>query len=780
MVSNSNDFNPSQSQASDMYNLDPIGILRRKFWTILFFVICSTELAMLYYFKAPKTYESWARVYIDDRRAPTMSVDGETAEDTTIEKYLEIITSHSVLAEAIEACDIENMKSFEEGEDELYFVRKNLIATPSDTKSASGVMRLRFQSGVEEDCQIILANVLDSFGNFIKQGSKDTGTDMVSTMTQLEKERAESFREVMAQINTLMQKPFIQVTDGKVYNQYEGQGAKHQEDLDINASDRLRFTALRDNLIRAQQSGANIEDMVIDTIQDMNEGQLGGYNATQQKYVDLKVREQEMMGEFGGDHPELQSVRDQIVMVDNMRKDQLLSALRTNSNVAKSGNFYTIVMSYLDNKISLSKSHEESLKKAILEAKMKSLSISKDCEKLTMLLSERELMLDNNFKTNDKLQEDGVLGSFDWQDVRVIDPASEAEQVAPSLPISLAGGLLLGALFGFIFGALKEMAERTFRSSDDVSRQLGVSVVAQIGKFNPRLPRDSEFQSIAGDIVTLHRPQTQSAESFKALRTSIFFRAKQEANMKVIQVTSPSPGDGKSVVSSNLAVVMAQSGRRILLIDCDLRRQTQHLRFGVGNSIGVTSILAGSATLDEATQETAIQNLDILAAGPPCGNPAEILTAGDFGKLIEATRAKYDFVIVDTPPVLPVTDPVIITSHVDAVYMPMRIRKGVQVKSMKAIEALALVGRQVDGVIINGLSRKEAGSYGYGGYGYGTYGSYGAAYGGGVNRAASIPTLGGATNGNGNGSTNGNGSSNGNGSANGNGHSRGRRISSNS
>lgn len=777
MVSNSNDFSPAQSQASDMYQLDPFGVIRRKFWTILFFILCSTALAMLYYFKAPKTYESWARIYIDDRRAPTMSIDGEAAEGTTVEKYLEIVTSRAVLAEAIENCDIENMESFKEADDPLLYVRENLIATPSDTKSASGVMRMRFQSGVEQDCQIILANVLDSFGRFIKQGSEETSGDMLSTMSKLEEERSTRFKEVMRDIDLLMQKPFIQVTEGKVYNQYEGQASKLQEELDINASERLKFVALRDNLNRARQSGANIEDLVIDTIQDMNEGQLGGYTATHQKFLELKVREKEMMGEFGNDHPELQNLRQQIVMVDNMRKEQLLSALRSNSNVSQGGDFYTIVTNYIDNKIQFFKSHEDQLAEAIRDSKIKSLGITKDCEQLSMLLAEREMMTNNNFEMQDKVQEYGVLQGFDWQDVRVIDPASEAEQVAPSLPISLAGGILLGALFGFIFGALKEMAERTFRSSDDVTRQLGVAVVAQVAKFNPRLPKDTEYKNISGDIVTLHRPQTQSAESFKALRTSIFFQAKQRGNMKVIQVTSPSPGDGKSVVSANLAVVMAQSGRKVLLIDCDLRRQTQHLRFGVTNTIGVTSILAGTATLDEAAQQTTINNLHMLPAGPPCGNPAEILTTGDFGNMLTEAREKFDFVIVDTPPVLPVTDPVIITSYVDAVYMPMRIRKGVQVKSQKAIEALALVGRQVDGIIINGLSRKEAGSYGYGGYGYGTYGGYGSAYGGtygGGTRAASIPTLG-ATANNGDGPHgNGNGSH-----GNGNGHSRRGRIGQN-
>ena len=494
-------------------------------------------------------------------------------------------------------------------------------------------------------------------------------------------------------------------------------------------------------MIKAKEDGDSIEDLVVDTIQDMNEGQLGGYTTTHQKYLELKVREKEMMGEFGDDHPELQSLRQQILMVDTIRKEQLLSALRTNTDVVDGGDFFSIVLNYIDNKIRFFKSHENQLADAIRAAKTKSLEITKDCERLSMLLAERELMANNNFDMQDKVQEYSVLQKFDWQDVRVIDPASPAEQVAPDLLICLAGGLLLGCLLGFIFAAMKEMAEKTFRSTDDVTKQLGVDVVAQIAKFSARRPGASPYPGIAGDVVTLHRPQSQQTESFKALRTSIFFKAKQKTDLKLIQVTSPTPGDGKSVVSSNLSVVMAQAGRKVLLIDCDLRRQTQHTRFSTGNHVGVTSIIAGECNFEEAIQPTSVQNLDLLASGPPCANPSEILTTDEFVEMLNTAKEHYDFVIVDTPPVLPVTDPVIISSHVDALFMPIRIRNGCQVKSQKAIEALALVGSQVDGVIINGLSKKDAGSYSYGGYGYG-YGNYAA-----NKTARPIPTNGRATNG---------------------------------
>lgn len=713
------------SAVTDMYQLDPLGVIKRKFWSILFFVICAIALSLLYFFQAPKTYESWARVYIDDHRAPTLSVDGENVDSSSVEKYLEIISSRAVLAQAIENCDASEMESLSEADDVLMYVRENFIATPSDTKSASGVMRLRFQSGVEEDCQPILTNILTSFDSFIKQGSADTGSGMVETMGKLEDERSQRFSQVMREIDQLMQKPFIQVIEGKVYNQYEGQASKLQTELDQNSSDRLRFEALSENLKKAQENGESIEDLVVNTIQDMNEGQLGGYTTTHQRYLDLKVKEKEMTGQFGNDHPELTNVRQQIVMVDSMRKEQLLSALRSSTGISDDADFYTVVSNYIANKIRFFDSHERQLAEAIRSSKLKSLEITNECERLSLLLAEREMMANSSFAMQDKASEYDVLRGFQWQDVRVIDPASAPEQVAPDLAISLAAGTLLGCLAGFVFGAFKEMAEKTFRSTEDVSKQLGIDVVAQVANFDTR-SRDKNFKNFDGDLVTIHSPQSQPAESFKAFRTSLFFKSKKEPDLKVIQITSPTPGDGKSTVAANLSVVMAQSGRKTLLIDCDLRRQTQHLRFGIGNHVGVTSVISGEAHLEQAIQETDLKNLSILTSGPNCANPAEILTSDDFSMLMSEVRDQFDFVIIDTPPVLPVTDPVIISNYVDALYMPIRIRKGVQVKSQKAVEALALVGQNVDGVIINGLTRKEAGSYSYGGYGYKVYGSYGA------------------------------------------------------
>ena len=397
MVKNSGNFSPAPAAATDMYQLDPIGLLKRKFWTMLFFVICSMALATLYYFKAPKTFESEAKIYIEDRNAP-ISLDGDNGTDPTVERYLEIVNSTTVLVDALESCKLEEMKSFEDVDDKLYFVRENFTPTPSDTKAQSGVMRLRYQCGVEEDCQTVLENIMVAFDRFVKRDTEDDGDSVLNTMSSLDNERAIRFKSMMKEIDTLMQKPYVHVAEGKVYNQHEGQASKLQIQMDDNSTERLKYVTLRDNLVKAHAAGRNIEELVIETIQEMNEGQLGGYTATHQKYLDLRVREQELSGDFGNDHPELKNLRKQILMVDQIRKEQLLSALRSNASIESTGDFYTIVTTHIANKIGFFEAHEAQLAEAIREAKEKSLVITKDCERLSLLLAEREMMKSSNLE----------------------------------------------------------------------------------------------------------------------------------------------------------------------------------------------------------------------------------------------------------------------------------------------------------------------------------------------------------------------------------------------
>ncbi|MEM7315089.1 MAG: CpsD/CapB family tyrosine-protein kinase, partial [Planctomycetota bacterium] len=237
-----------------------------------------------------------------------------------------------------------------------------------------------------------------------------------------------------------------------------------------------------------------------------------------------------------------------------------------------------------------------------------------------------------------------------------------------------------------------------------------------------------EHLEIDPSICTLHRQGSRHAEAFRAIRSALYFSSSRK-NYKVIQVTSPVPGDGKSTMAGNLAVAIAMSGKKVLLIDADCRRPRVNALFGLDNEVGLATVLQNESQLEDAIFFTSVENLFIMPSGPTPSNPAELLTSPGFGQLLDIVKEDFDLVIVDTPPVLPVTDAVAVAARVDAVMLAIRIRKGVQITAMRAKEVLDGVDANVMGIVVNAVDgRYGRSSYGYG-YGYGKYGRY-SGYGG--------------------------------------------------
>jgi capsular exopolysaccharide synthesis family protein len=198
---------------------------------------------------------------------------------------------------------------------------------------------------------------------------------------------------------------------------------------------------------------------------------------------------------------------------------------------------------------------------------------------------------------------------------------------------------------------------------------------------------------------------------------------------RVIQITSPDPGDGKTTLASNLAISIAQSGKRVLVVDADFRRPKLAKLFGVDDSqSGFAMAITGAATMEQAVQRTNIDNLDIMPCGPRPRNPSELLTSSGFKEMVDNFRESYDFVILDSPPLLVVADATIVAAQSDAVMLVIRLRKNARDHAVQALEMLHTVDAHVAGVVVNGISRATGYSryrngYGYG-YGYGYKYSY--------------------------------------------------------
>src|SRR5690606_3725631 len=203
-----------------------------------------------------------------------------------------------------------------------------------------------------------------------------------------------------------------------------------------------------------------------------------------------------------------------------------------------------------------------------------------------------------------------------------------------------------------------EAADQSFKSPQEISQLLGLHIIGHCPLITAvARPRDANGNtSVDPSVIAYYKPKSRGAEAFRAIRTALYFSTRG-AQHKVIQITSPHPGDGKSTLSSNLAVTIAQSGKKVIIVDADFRRPRVHKIFGVASDQGMSAAIAGEIDIADAIQPTPGANLDCLPCGPRPDNPSELLTSARFEELLAVLRQKYDFVLVDTPPVLAVTDP---------------------------------------------------------------------------------------------------------------------------
>jgi len=217
-------------------------------------------------------------------------------------------------------------------------------------------------------------------------------------------------------------------------------------------------------------------------------------------------------------------------------------------------------------------------------------------------------------------------------------------------------------------------------------------------------------------IITLTNPRSPISESYRALRTNIEFSSIDE-KLQVLMVSSAGPGEGKSTTITNLAVTFAQSEKKVVLIDADLRKPTAHHTFSISNRYGLSSIISQQCSLEEGIQITDIPNLDVITSGAIPPNPAEMMGSKRMTATIEQLRQMYDIVLIDTPPLLAVTDAQIVSTKSDGVILVVDQGKVKRDIASKAVKNLESVNARILGVVLNNVKRKaneEAYYYYYG------------------------------------------------------------------
>jgi succinoglycan biosynthesis transport protein ExoP len=242
----------------------------------------------------------------------------------------------------------------------------------------------------------------------------------------------------------------------------------------------------------------------------------------------------------------------------------------------------------------------------------------------------------------------------------IVEPANlPGEPISPDYVRNIVLAVLMGLALGVGVAFLRERLDDRLRGRVDLERHLGAPVLAVIPKVATWRRRSDT------PLVTVAEPRANTSEAYRTLRTSLLFAASQR-DVKTIMVTSPQAGEGKTATAANLAVVLAQAQKRVILVSADLRKPRIHRFFGLSNQVGLTSILIGEAKPWEAVEDVGIENLKVVPSGPVPGNPAELLGSDAMGSLLQQFRNVADFVIVDSAPALVVSDALAMAPFLDA------------------------------------------------------------------------------------------------------------------
>lgn len=704
---------------------------QRKLLVVLGIVV-GLVLATLYYAQATPVYQSTSQVLVVKKRSSdAVPVAGGDPRLAVMEDYLSseliVIRSPIIAERAVKKRDLTKLPSLA-GTDAVGVITRSLSATrekDSGSGSPSNVINLAYRGTVPEDCKLILEAVIESYKDHLDEIYSNFSDETLRLITQAGEMQLRGLREKEKDYREFRE------TSPLVWKGKEGLTVQQERVSSIESRRNtlnMRQATARDRLKDIEKAIADGRPRtellgLISGRSEAKENVAAAPDPITAQMLPLLLQEQQLQDTCGPGHPDLVAVRKKIAFLRNLVKQ----------NAETDG-----VRGTTDDPV---EQYVYKLRKQLREdeAEYQSLTVLVESESKEARRFDSYAMQDENYRNDitrnqkmydtlvDRLKEMTAVrkagGGFDAAQLSRPAPGGK---LAPNLYQIMFGGAAVGLILGVGLAYLGEITDKGFRTAEEIRRRLGLPVIGHIPLLTPDPEARDKLQ--AGEptvdpyLVALHRPKSVEAEAYRAVRTALYFST-HGAGHSVFQVTSPDKGDGKSTLVTNLAVCMAQSGKKTIVLDADLRRPRMHRMFGQPAPCGLADVIAGRINWRDAVRPGPVPNLFVLPCGPLPPNPAELLTSPEFQAVLDEVRAEYDFVLVDTPPLLAVTDPCVVAPRVDGVILTLRLSKKSGPQAERAREILSSLGVKVIGVVVNGVTtRSGASRLGGGQYEY-TYGS---------------------------------------------------------
>ena len=723
--------------------MDVLAVLWRRRWVILGLALLGLAAGFVVYQRATPLYRSIAQIYVQQSGPRIM---GDSGLNATSQNYLntqaELIRSTPVLSVAVSRTDVAQTPSMKGVDNKIGLLSSMLSVTIGD---GSEMIYVAVTAPYADDAALLANRVVEAYQDFSQRGKQTTAVKVLEIL-QSQKEKTERELEDLH-----AQKLKFSRTNGLlVYDTGNGRSgnivtAKLAELSNALTDAQLQTVEakLRSEMLEAAGTDEQAQRQVLQMIGAGGGAGGGGagnadlWSQVRQLKLDLKT----MQYKYGEDYPDVVALKRRIPLLEQEIGDLDASSLQSQLVGVKQ-------------QYQLAQLKERELQKAYDEQRKLALDVNATNAEFEKYDADIRAAEQFQASINDRIKQINVNEDAGGMNVTSIETARpNSVPVSPVQSKLLGTGLVGGLMVGLGLALLLDWADPRLRGVEEIGRMLDLPVLGVIPRIKGKLTAAER------GLTVQHLPRGEAAEAYRNIRTVLFFELPagpqvapgangngngngngtghgpdepralgRKPRARTLVVTSPTPGDGKTTMAANLAIAMAQSGRRVLLLDADCRKPMVHRTFGVAGEAGLSTLIADDAEPSTAVVASEVANLDLLPCGPVPSNPSEMLNSDAFAGLMDELSGMYDMIVIDSPPVLPVADARILAASADATLLVLRANKSSRKAAQHARDSLARVGGNLLGVAVNDVEIKKRRFGGYGADAYHGYGYYAHGY----------------------------------------------------
>ncbi len=709
----------------------PINYLQlaiRYKWRLLAGAVAGLILGHFAYLRSGPEYDAFAQILVSRRYTPPVREEDRmlTAQGKPSD-HIPLITSPLLIEKAVRIGNLQELSIFKGELDIVEAVQDGLKVkrTAGNERSVQTVLEVRFASPQSDDSRRVVESVVAAYDEYLKE----TSLEQSAEVQRLARKTTEEMFQKLHQTEEA-HRNFI-LTVPEEFRSALGTRAVTSQSTNIAPEDvihslgeernrnRVRLaelTARQKSLEKAMAAGESRESLEHQVRRFVNLDGRSGEDAERQTQISvyqsqllpLLIKERDLSREVGRDHPELVAVRRGIETILHtyaklgLRFPEGVEAERFARARGMQADFVALYLDSLRHQVDEHQLKDRELADLIrtegLRGKEFSGYLATDQNMRAEILQLQELWQKQLDRENGVAIEKDTNGYT----MKTLAPVKHELVIKKLLKFDM-GGAALVMLVVSLLCLIQELKDIRLKSVRDVRVSLRQPVLGSVAAFSEPVDRDGSSSRLPHPALRyLHAPNSIEAENYRSIRTSLLISA-ENRQAKSVLVSSPEPGDGKTTLVSNLAIALAQSGKRVLLVDADLRRPTVHKLFRMSQEIGLTDVLTGEIEFLNAVRPTTIERLSLLTSGESPANPAELLSSPRMAQLLRDAKHEFDFVFVDAPPLLAVSDPCILARHVDGLVLVVRLGKNTRTSAARVRELIHDQGIVTLGTVANGV-----------------------------------------------------------------------------